>query len=78
MFHSWLADQEEKMEFAKAYSILIGSFSNPEMARKMSESKKFESSEEDFEKSIQMMLDDKEKKGDGKLHRRKRRKRLDG
>lgn len=35
MYLSWIEDQDEKNNFARSYSILQGSFTNPEMARKM-------------------------------------------
>lgn len=75
MFQNWLVDQEEKMEFARAYSILIGSFANPEMARKMSEAKIISSSDEDFDKSMEMVLEDRERQEvEGKKKKRRRKK----
>jgi Glu-tRNA(Gln) amidotransferase subunit E-like FAD-binding protein len=71
MYESWLSDFEEQNEFARSYAILQGSFANPEMAQKMikSENPVFESSEEDFERTTQEMLE-KNRKSIKKRHRR--------
>lgn len=53
MFHSWCQDQADKNEFAKSFSIFLGSFFNPEAAKKMVEdNNNISSTEEDFEESI--------------------------
>lgn len=66
MYESWRQDKEDKNEFAKAFSIFLGSFSNPEAAQKMldkeSSINSTTSSEEEFEKSWQMVVADREKK----------------
>lgn len=62
---------EEKNEFARSYSILQGSFTNPELAHKMikSENPDFESSDEDFDKLSNEMLERNKKEN---KHRRRR------
>lgn len=50
MYTNWIQDQDEKQEFAKNYSILTGSFSNPQMAQRMMKAETVVSSEEDFDK----------------------------
>lgn len=63
MYEHWSRDEELQYEMLKSQAILIGSFSNPLAAKAMvnSDSSKFESSDEDFEKSIQMVEEDKKK-----------------
>ncbi len=63
MYESWCRDLEEKNEFAKSYTILQGSFVNPEMARKMidRENPDFETSDEDFEKLSQQIIEQNRK-----------------
>lgn len=77
MYRSWLEDIAEKHKFAKDYSILTGSFSNLDMAQNMisAENPDHSSSDQDFDKSTQMVLDAREPeiKEDQPLHRRHRR-----
>lgn len=63
MFEHWLRDQEQEYESLRGQSILIGSFTNPEMAQKMIkvDNPDFASTDEDFEKSAQMVLEDRNK-----------------
>lgn len=77
---NWLRDIEEKHEFATDYSIFTGSFSNPEMARKMMSQRNptHELSDEEFDASTKKMLDQRkilelEKEINKPLHRRRRR-----
>lgn len=76
---NWIQDLEDKHEFATDYSIFTGSFSNPEMARKMINSRNptHELSDEEFEESTRKMLEqgkmlDLQEKLNKPLHRRKR------
>lgn len=76
---NWIRDLEEKHEFATDYSIFTGSFSNPEMARKMMSSRTptHELTNEEFDASTKKMLDqgrllELEEKANKPLHRRKR------
>lgn len=79
LYESWAHKQEIEMEKEKNQAILIGSFYNPEMARKMVEREKpqIQSSDEDFEKSIQFVQDSvrqQEENQNKRVSRRKRRK----
>lgn len=61
MFESWIQDLTEKNEFAKNYSILVGSFSNYEMAQNMLGTgtvKTVNTSDEEFDKASNMLLND--------------------
>ena len=85
MYVSWIEDQNQKHKFARDYSVFLGSFSNPEAARKIAKSDEpdYESSDEDFEGSIQRVIDDRDKIiGNGEenqvslRHRRRRQKKV--
>ena len=79
LYESWIEDLEEKNEFAKNYTILQGSFTNPEMAREMikKENPEHVSSDEDFSESIRWMEESQKKseeedsKNKGKRRRRR-------
>ena len=73
MYEHWLKDQEEEYEKLKSTAILVGSFTNPEAARAMinSDSPKHQSSEEEMEESMRMVVEDREK--EKKQHCRRRR-----
>lgn len=57
LYEQWCRDQEEQQELGKMVAILTGSFTNPEAARSMlkSENPDVQSSDEDFEKSLEMV-----------------------
>jgi hypothetical protein len=57
LFINWMHDQTEKFDLAKNHAYLIGSFINPEAAKKLSEGDdtKIESETKDFEKSLEMV-----------------------
>ena len=80
MYESWRKDQEEENEFARSYAILQGSFANPEMAKKMikAENPEFESSDEDFEKVSNQMLENNKQEDSKTIKKRKRRRVIDG
>lgn len=63
MYESWIQDLEDKNEFMRSYTILGGSFANPEMAKKMLEQTSFESTapEDDFDKWSEELLNDNNK-----------------
>lgn len=74
LYNSWQQDLIDKNDFAKNYSILIGSFTNYKMAQKMLDGNNtVVSNEEEYEKSTQIMLEDREKKTPKRMSRRKRR-----
>ena len=58
-YESWVHRIETEHENAKAQAIFIGSFTNPEAARRMvkQDTPDVESSDDDFEKSMQMVRD---------------------
>lgn len=74
MFESWLLDNEEKHKFTKDYATYLGAFSNYAMAKDIwgKDSHTFESSEEDFERSTQMMLEQREQKLPKKIRRKRK------
>lgn len=57
MFQNWAADQGDQAELAKNHAILLGSFWNPEMAKKMmgDPGGTHVSSDEEFEESTRMV-----------------------
>lgn len=56
MFYHWLEDQKEKVEITKNHAYLVGSFVNPDAVKELlREDNKYQSSNEDFEKSWQMV-----------------------
>jgi len=59
-------------ETYKNYSTYIGGFSNPEMARKIANEKKHDSSDEDFEESWKTVLKQEEVAEEKPLHRRRK------
>ena len=60
LYESWCEDMAEKNEFAKSYGTFIGAFSNLEMAKAISGEgvTKIETSDEDMEGSMAMVLQD--------------------
>ena len=76
MFESWVQDLEEKNEFERSFTILGGSFHNPEMAKKMikqDQEPDFQSTQtgEEFDRWSSDVLSDEPKK-------KKRRKIING
>jgi formate-dependent nitrite reductase cytochrome c552 subunit len=77
LYESWIADLQDKHQFTKDYTILGGSFHNPEAARQMiqSENPSIVSTDEEYEASTQMVLEagklDKEMQS--AIHRRRKR-----
>jgi hypothetical protein len=57
MFEQWIQDQREHYDLKKNIAILIGSFSNPEAAKKMlnASDSTISTSDEDFEGSWKMV-----------------------
>ena len=80
MYESWCQDQIDRNDFAKSFSIFLGSFFNPEAAQQILSKDKpdYDSTDEDFEKSTQMILEDRKKKlnKQSKIKTRKRRRRV--
>lgn len=77
LYESWSQDLEDRAEFAKNVGIFVGSFSNYEMARSLSGDgvREYESSDEDFDKSAEAVLNDiNSKEANRRMSRRRRRK----
>ena len=56
MFSNWVEDYNEQGEMNKNLSYLIGSFINPEMVKKILDANSVSTSDEEFEKSFEMVL----------------------
>lgn len=73
MFNHWVEDHNENVELIKNQSYLVGSFINPEAARKlMDKSNTISVSDEEFDKFSKELF--AEKKEEDKPRKRKRRK----
>lgn len=74
MYQSWLQDQQDMHKLYKDYSLFLGSFMNPEMAQSAAkmDSPDYRASDEDFEKSTQVMLQQREVELNNIRHRRRR------
>ncbi|KKN61313.1 hypothetical protein LCGC14_0523040 [marine sediment metagenome] len=77
MYESWCQDLEDKNEFAKSFSIFLGSFSNPEAAQQMlkKDNPDYGSTDEDFEESTRMVLADRERQKEKTRPKRRRKRR---
>jgi len=60
MFENWVADQNDDVEMVKNHAYLVGSFINPEAVKKLlgESGQVHKSSDEEFEASTQMVVDD--------------------
>jgi len=77
MYECWACDLEEKYEFAKNHAILNGAFTNPDMARQMmnQEGTNIKLSDEEFDESTRMVLEDRERKLKAEQQRNQRKRR---
>lgn len=75
LYESWVNKIEQDAEYKKSLAILTGGFYNPELAKKMIDKSNpaFVSSDDDFEKSWEMVQKDKENNETTKKKRRKKR-----
>ena len=76
MYNSWLQDLNDKHKTYKDYALFLGAFSNWEMAKKMSkkDNPDYETSDEDFEASYEMVIQsDKNNQEENSNHRKRRR-----
>jgi len=72
----WRGEQEIQADKRRNLGILVGAFTNPEMARKMTE-EPITTSDEDFEASTQEFLDDEKRvKTEALLEKEKSKKRI--
>jgi hypothetical protein len=76
MYESWCQDLEDKNEFAKSFSIFLGSFSNPEAAQKMLKKDNPDYSSTDDDESIKRVLDDRKKQQEQEAPKRRRRRQV--
>ena len=60
---SWIEDQNQKHKFARDYSVFLGSFSNPEAAKKMhdKDDPDYALSDDEFEESFKRVIADRDK-----------------
>lgn len=76
MYYSWIQDQEDEHKKLKDYAVFLGAFSNYDMAKniKDSETSTIKSSDEDFEKSVDIIskYDQYASQIESSSHRRKR------
>lgn len=73
----WEEDQNESYEIARSLAILIGSFYNPTAAKAMLKPEAdFMSNDEEFEKSLEMVKEDKKKVEDNTRKRTKKKRLL--
>ena len=56
-YENWLGDQRDDAELAKNHAYLLGSFFNPEAVNSMMNSVVHESSEEDMQESMRMVVE---------------------
>ena len=76
MYESWCQDLEDKNEFAKSFSIFLGSFSNPEAAQQMLKRENPDYVSTDDGESIKRVLDDRKKQQEREAPKRRRRRQV--
>lgn len=77
-FYSWIEEREEKSQLMKDFGCFVGSFHNPEMARKIKEmenGKTFESDEEGLDMATKL-VEEAAKNKEENSGRRRRKKRI--
>lgn len=57
MYEQWLGDQRDDAELAKNHAYLLGSFFNPEAVHSMMNNVIHESSDEDMQESMRMVVE---------------------
>lgn len=80
IFYNWIEDQNDDVELVKNHAYLLGSFSNPEAVRKLTgkDGQKYTSTDEEFEASTQLILQDREKEVGLEKGKKKRKRKLKG
>lgn len=78
MYESWCQDIMDKHEFARSFSIFVGSFSNAEAAQQMlkQDNSSFKSTEADFDESTRMVIEDRKRQEDATQPKRRRRRQI--
>ncbi len=74
MFEHWLEDHRDDAELIKNHGYLVGSFINPEAVKQLTGagSTSHKLSDEEFEESYKLILQDKNKDIDSKQRRRRK------
>jgi len=77
MYTSWIKDQEDDYNKWKDFSIFLGSFTNPEAAKKMLNTNSIDISDEQFNENTKKLFEQENTSENNSLslHRRVRRKR---
>jgi len=74
MFQNWIADRDDLAELGKNHAYLVGSFHNPEAVRKMlDQDNKYASSDEEFEASTKLMLQDRKSQMESESKKKRKR-----
>jgi hypothetical protein len=78
MFFSYLQDREDEREMLENQAYLIGSFTNPELVRKMlgDGAQSVSTSDEDFEKTLEMIRKSGDIQPDKDIPKRKRKRKI--
>lgn len=63
MFYNWIEDQNDNVELVKNHAYLLASFDHPEAVKKLTGegSQQFTSTDEEFEQSTKMIIEDANK-----------------
>lgn len=74
MYQSWLQDQEDRQEFAENQAIFTGSFSNPDMAKRIIKSKNpdYQMDDKEFDRISKQIAKNNRKDLEKKQRRRRR------
>ena len=78
LFASWIQNQDDEVEKMKSFGCFVGAFWNPEQARKISGQgiSSYESSDEDFDKTTELIRKYNESKLGAGLNKKRRKLRL--
>lgn len=82
MFYNWLEDYYDENKMLENQGILIGSFTNPELAQKIlgKDGQQMSSTDEEFEETSRMVLEANKKADEEKqkTKKRKRKRKIEG
>lgn len=82
MFYNWLEDYSDESKMLENQGILIGSFTNPELAQKIlgKDGQQMSSTDEEFEETSRMVLEANKKADEEKqkTKKRKRKRKIEG
>jgi len=76
-FYSWIEEKEEKSKFMKDFGCFVGSFSNPEMAKKikdMENGKSFKTTKDGFDFATKLVEEAAKKREEEDNNPRRRKK----